>query len=839
MKTTIIFIQCFLLWGINVIAQQEITVRTFNYHGPVSVQKPVVLDSTDVNDKTYSSKNLLQTSVDIRFTQENGQTVQTDSSGFIILPQDSLHNALHFLQFKLDADRYASVRLEIQGTGLFDVFVDKKKEGSNTHAAKDTSDIEPVYINLNVEPRQYQITVKYLTEAGKQDTLQLKCLVHAKDSLTRYTVLSEGKRRLTLPDIVEGVKLTNTSISPSGKYYFASYSHFYSTGKRYAYHELRERKNDRLIHRFSSSENIFWMPSSDYLCFWRSGETDKSLIRFCPESLQEDILVEALSVESSVIAPNEQFMIVLKKDTAPGVSGALKKLLEPDDRMDGFRNRYSLYKYDFARQSLERITFGRTNTSLSDISPDSKKILFYTSSRHLQERPFYKRSFFLMDLDNVQIDTLLIDDKYVSNGSFSPDGKQILFSGTPEAFDKAGENILSGISNGYDIQGFIMDLSTRKIKTFTRNFNPSISSMQWSEWDRQIYLRTVDEDREQVYRYHPQTDLFERLPLQEDVVYKFSIARQSGCAMYYGQSVSNSSRLYSFDLKSQKSKLIAAPAAKAFSDIQLGEVRDFNFVSNENKDTIKGRYYLPPNFDPTRHYPLIVYYYGGTTPTARLFESRYPLHVYAALGYVVYTLQPSGTIGFGQTFSARHVNAWGLQTAEDIIEGTRKFCKSHPFIDESKIGCMGASYGGFMTQYLLTKTDLFAAAASHAGISNIASYWGEGYWGYSYSGVASADSYPWNNAELYVNQSPLFHADKINTPLLLLHGNSDTNVPVGESIQMFNALKILGKTVEFIQIEGENHAIMDYDKRLKWNKSIFAWFAKWLKGEPEWWESLP
>jgi dipeptidyl aminopeptidase/acylaminoacyl peptidase len=296
--------------------------------------------------------------------------------------------------------------------------------------------------------------------------------------------------------------------------------------------------------------------------------------------------------------------------------------------------------------------------------------------------------------------------------------------------------------------------------------------------------------------------------------------------------------LYGFDLKSLKSKRIATPSSENCSDIQLGEVKDFNFVSNENNDTIKGRYYLPPDFDPAQQYPLIVYYYGGTTPTARLFESRYPLHVYAALGYVVYTLQPSGTIGFGQAFSARHVNAWGLQTAEDIIEGTRKFCESHPFVNKSKIGCIGASYGGFMTQYLLTKTDLFSAAVSHAGISNIASYWGEGYWGYSYSGIASADSYPWNNAELYVNQSPLFHADKINTPLLLLHGNSDTNVPVGESIQMFNALKILGKTVEFIQVEGENHAIMAYDKRLKWNKSIFAWFAKWLKDEPEWWKAL-
>ena len=87
--------------------------------------------------------------------------------------------------------------------------------------------------------------------------------------------------------------------------------------------------------------------------------------------------------------------------------------------------------------------------------------------------------------------------------------------------------------------------------------------------------------------------------------------------------------------------------------------------------------------------------------------------------------------------------------------------------------------------------DIFAAAISHAGISDITSYWGEGYWGYSYSALATANSYPWNARDIYVEQSPLFHADKINTPILFLHGSVDTNVPVGESIQMFTALKLL------------------------------------------------
>jgi dipeptidyl aminopeptidase/acylaminoacyl peptidase len=143
-----------------------------------------------------------------------------------------------------------------------------------------------------------------------------------------------------------------------------------------------------------------------------------------------------------------------------------------------------------------------------------------------------------------------------------------------------------------------------------------------------------------------------------------------------------------------------------------------------------------------------------------------------------------------------------------------------------------------MTMSLLTKTNIFAAAMAHAGISLIPSYWGEGYWGYAYSAIATANSYPWNRKDIYVERSPLFKADKITTPLLLLHGSVDTNVPPGESTQLFTALRILGRKVEYIQVKGQNHHILAYNQRILWTQTILAWFDKWLKKQPEWWNHL-
>jgi acylaminoacyl-peptidase len=208
------------------------------------------------------------------------------------------------------------------------------------------------------------------------------------------------------------------------------------------------------------------------------------------------------------------------------------------------------------------------------------------------------------------------------------------------------------------------------------------------------------------------------------------------------------------------------------------------------------------------------------------------------MGYVVYVLQPSGAIGYGQEYSARHVNAWGINTADEIIESTKAFVAAHDFVDENRLGNMGASYGGFMTMYLATKTDMFAASISHAGISNLTSYWGHGWWGYGYSGIATRGSWPWNRPDLYVEQSPVFAADKVTTPLLLVHGDADTNVPVGESHQMYTALMLLGKDVEFIEFQDDDHHINSRDRRFRWWQTKLAYFDLKLKDEPQWWEHL-
>ena len=175
--------------------------------------------------------------------------------------------------------------------------------------------------------------------------------------------------------------------------------------------------------------------------------------------------------------------------------------------------------------------------------------------------------------------------------------------------------------------------------------------------------------------------------MEEEVVKSFSVSQYGSALNYYGQSVSNADRLYFYNVKKKGSTLLYDLSKEKMEGVQLGEVYDWDFTSADGT-LITGRFYLPPNFDSTKTYPMLVYYYGGTTPTVRTLEFSYSMHMYAAQGYVVYTLNPSGTIGFGQEFSARHVNAWGKRTADEIILGTQLFYRSHPYVDSTKVGCL-------------------------------------------------------------------------------------------------------------------------------------------------------
>lgn len=838
-KTKLLLTSILLASATYGFAQNRIDRMTVSQ--PVRIYMPVMNDSINTAGEKYTEKDLLENYVTTDLEKLNGSEVKADTAGIISLTRINGENNIYMLGTTARSDRFLRATLNITSPARYEVIINGESQLTKD-TAEDSLQCAPLKtVPLRMEPEtNYDIRIKLLSASDDKAEPQIKCELKKDEGFDNANLITatDMKKRFLLENTTYGSKVRRVSLSPDGKYLTTLIQNNYSKDNSNLQSKLTETATGKVIAEGLNTKAA-WMPKSNKLYYTVKGENGFDVRTIDPKTLKEETILTNVPEENFGWSPNEDYLMFYLTDEGVNETGPLKRILTPDDRIPGDRSRTFLAKYDIKTGVTQRLTYGNRSTYVNSISPDGSKILYSTSTPNTTGRPLTLTSIYELDVNTMEVDTIFYNEPFINDANYSPDGTQLLITGSPSAFDGIGLNCGDHkIANDFDTQAFIMNRADKSITPITKDFNPTVYFLQWNKKDGCIYFNTDDENCKHIYKYDPKKKQFEMLPLEKDVIQMFDIAENNpSIAAYTGMDDSSAGAAYLFNMKKKKSVMTDNPMQKTIEDIEWGETHEWNFTASDGT-TIKGQICLPPSFDANKKYPLIVYYYGGTTPTPKGITSPYCAQIFASRDYVVYIVQPSGATGFGQEFSARHVNAWGKRTADDIIEGTKQFCKEHPFVDTSKIGCIGASYGGFMTQYLQTRTDIFAAAVSHAGISNVTSYWGEGYWGYSYNSVAAADSFPWSDPELFTKQGSLFNADKINTPLLLLHGTADTNVPIGESIQLFNALKILGKPVELITVEGEDHFVMDFDKRQLWQNTIMAWFAKWLQDSPQWWDDL-
>lgn len=817
---------------------ETIEVKTLKYAGPYAVAQPWMADSVNIKGEAFDLKQLLDSP--LSFTLLN-KGKEVTAAQLLADKQD----ALHLASFCVSNTQRTKATIAVEGLEQYRLFVDGEQVEVNGDKAETI-----------LTPSQHTVVIKYLTRKNASaDKKSIKLTVTAANGAPLSVGDATVKRAYNIYDVICAPNYPSVSISPNGKFIVVRKTWVDRKGNNHSINELRNSQTNRLMATFE--ESVKWMPSSNKLYFTQkasdssiAGEEKQDgtlqLITINPLTMEREVLASHLPEGWFQFTPDEKMLIYTLTTEGRKKDPQVYDVKEPEDRQPGWRERSNLAKYDLASGILQPLTFGYHNIYLMDISADSRYLLIGKEEERLTKRPTTLTSFYRLDLGSMnassattpKVETLIEKGEFLNSAQFSPDGKSILVSASPEAFNGIGKNVEEGQTPSMvDTQLYLMTLSDKKVRPMTKDFNPNVQSVDWSKADGNIYFTAEDKDCVHLFQLNPKSGKFTLLKTPEEYIKSFSLASSAAEMAFSGQSASNADRLYKMNTKALKSQLVDDLSARELKDVELGECKAWNFV-NSRGDTLCCRYYLPPHFDAAKKYPMIVNYYGGCSPTSRMFQSRYPHHVYAAMGYVVLVVNPSGATGFGQKFSARHVDTAGEGVAEDIISSTQAFCDEHAFVNLKKIGCIGASYGGFMTQYLQTKTDLFAAAISHAGISDHTSYWGEGYWGYSYSEVSMANEYPWTNKHLFVDQGPLYNADKIHTPLLFVHGTADNNVPVGESIQLYTALKLLGRPTAMVLVDGQDHHIIDYEKRLKWQNTIFAWFAKWLQDDASWWTEM-
>ncbi|MCG2589665.1 S9 family peptidase [Rhodohalobacter sulfatireducens] len=849
-RALFLFILSFFLFVFKpAIAQQDtLQVSDWLILGPAETQLPLYHDQQNIQNSTFTISDLLDFEpIDVTHWQpEEGNTVywsqnkefewkshQTETLEFDINGENP-HN--YWSSFYLSADQFSEATLILKSHHPFKLFVNGSEKASKTTSEKKDADTGSHSEKLTLTQGKHQILVRSLYDPENNSDFTLSASITSEVPLS---VSLTPKHPLDLETLSNRPSVSNLGISADGALAAIQiHKPAPPDGTGDSWLEILETETGDLYREFKGVENfgsLEWAPGGLTFTYTETDEGKTTLWLSDLESgSQQKILDEVENFGSYEWSPDGTFIIYSVSEQAESDDSGVELLGDMEARRPGFDTRNFLFKLNVPEGTSQRLTAGNLTTSLLDISPDGSKLLYSRNHIDYSQRPYNITEYQLLDLETLETDSLF-SAGFGGSGQFSPDGESILFIGGPSMFGDIGINIPEEtIPNDYDNQAFLYDINSADVNPITREFTPSIDSAIWGENDNTIYFLTTDRSFNTLYKYNLRRSQFTKLSTKPDVVSDVDISSDERIAVYSGTGVSQPVQVFTHDLDQDQSTLLRYPGEEHFSNVEFGNHETWTFT-NERGAEIDGVIYYPPNFDPDQKYPVISYYYGGTVPVNRAFGGRYPKELYAAMGYVVYVMQPSGAIGYGQEFSALHVNDWGKIVAGEIIYGVNEFLNEHDFADRVNVGAIGASYGGFMTMLLMTETDLFAAAISHAGISNLSSYWGVGYWGFQYNAVAAANSFPWNREDIYVDQSPLYSADQVTTPLLFVTGAVDTNVPPGESYQMYTALKLLGKETALVEVAGQDHHILDYNKYKLWKSSIISWFDKYLKDQPEWW----
>jgi dipeptidyl aminopeptidase/acylaminoacyl peptidase len=739
-----------------------------------------------------------------------------------------------YLAVYLESRRWLQADLSVEAPFPVRFYLDGEPLAKSAAAGKSS-------VPLTLLNGKHLLLVKGILDAGAGKVTVLQAALKKKPAFAGAALQSslETGRRSGMEDVLNTVNINAVQISPDGRRVAVELSRLPRGGKgSRRWLEVLETSGGNRV--FTSQglgglDNFAWLGDSRRFAFTREEKGLTDICLFDLEGRAVKTLVAGIANFTSCWWADDGSFGAYAVGEEADADKAYRHVRNLDDRFRTPEPRQALTLFFAASGARQPLAGFAENFSQVRVSPDKRMLLLASYGEDDKVRPFHRNTLVLHHLADGRREKIL-DDPWIEDFSWSPDSGKLLLLGGASAFSGLGSTLPAGtVPNDFDSQAYVFDLKTKKADCVSRAFAPSIDSAFWHP-NGGIFLKVIDQDFARLYRCSPGEKRFTRLEAGCEAVESASWSR-AGRAAFSGSGLGSPQKLYVLDLGGGAARVLKDYNREAFSGVRFGRSESWSFKTKEGR-TIGGYLCYPPDFDPARLWPCIVNYYGGTTPIGRNFGGRYPKEWYAANGYVVCVLQPSGAIGYGQEFSSAHVNDWGEITSEEIIRGVEELLRTHPFIDNRRVGAIGASYGGFMTQYLAAKTDLFAGLVSHAGISALSSYWGVGDWGYSYSGVATANSFPWNRKDIYVGHSPLFMAERIHKPLLLLHGEDDNNVPPGESYQMFAALKLLKKEVALVTFPGQQHFILTPAQRVRWLQTIMAWFDRWLKGEPEWWQEL-
>jgi len=375
----------------------------------------------------------------------------------------------------------------------------------------------------------------------------------------------------------------------------------------------------------------------------------------------------------------------------------------------------------------------------------------------------------------------------------------------------------------------LYDRKTGQSHPLTDHFDASVESFAFSPNGEKIYFLALDRGRQPIYELSLGGGSIKKL-VNDGFNDDAQVSGDGKTLVFTRQSLARPIDVF----KATTSGAVVTQLTKTndafLSDFNLKPAEEVSWEGAAGA-RVYGFITKPANFIATKKWPLIVLIHGG--PQGAWNDSwsyRWNPQLFAAAGYVVFTPNPRGSTGYGQKFVDEISGDWGGKVYTDMVNGVA-YVASMPYVDRERIGAAGGSYGGYMVNWIEGHNNdarvKFSALVSHAGVYNLTSMYGatEELWfpEWEFKGM------PWTNPEMYARWSPHMFVREFKTPMLVIHGELDYRVPVGEGLQLFTALQRQGVESKLLLYPDEGHWVLKPQNSQLWYNTVLGWFDTYLK----------
>jgi len=457
--------------------------------------------------------------------------------------------------------------------------------------------------------------------------------------------------------------------------------------------------------------------------------------------------------------------------------------------------------------------FSLGGQDLYAISPDGQEVA-YTSNITERQAISTNNDVFIVPITGGPAKKISTSPGSDSTPQYSPDGRWIAWR--------------MQVRDGYESDRFrlvIYDRKTGQIKNLTENFDRWVGSYVWAPDSTALYFSAEDQGNAPIYAV--------RVDGGEPKLWTgghnddLAISPDGKVLVFTRMSAQRPNEIYRIAYGAQESAALTNLNEGVFSQVHTSPPEPFWFTGAA-KTKVQGFIVKPPSFDPKQKYPVKFLIHGG--PQGAWGESwtyRWNAQLFAADGYMVVMINPRGSTGYGQRFIDEINGDWGGKAYQDLMRGLDYVVKTYPYVDGNRVCAMGASFGGYMANWMAGHTNRFKCFVSHDGMFNTESAYGstEELWfpEWEFKGT------PWNMRQLYRKLSPHNYVQNFKTPMLVVHGQLDYRLDVSEGFQLFTTLQRLKVPSKMLYFPDEGHWVLKPQNSRLWYKTVNEWVDQWLK----------